>query len=105
MDITAIKGEKVFSPFDGKLIRRAVPYKNDPRYEGVVIRGVEEWTGYEVKIFYVEGLLSGEVKAGQEIGLVQDLTKKYPSITNHIHIEVRKNDKLMDPFDLWQMSF
>lgn len=105
LDIIASVNEKVYAPFNGVITREVVPYANDSSYKGIVIKGKGDWDGYEIKIFYVEGLLSGNVQVGQEIGFVQNLTLKYPSITNHIHIEVKKQNTQMDPFEIWQYSF
>jgi murein DD-endopeptidase MepM/ murein hydrolase activator NlpD len=105
IDIIASPREKVLSPFEGVIVRETVPYKNDPSYRGILIEGTGSWKGYSVKIFYAEGLLSGQVRGGQEVAVVQDLQLKYPGITNHIHVEVRKNGILTDPFEIWQMSF
>lgn len=104
IDIIAIPGEKIFAPFDGEIIREAVPYSRDI-YRGIVFKGSGEWAVHELKIFYVEGLQSGKVKKGQEIGTVQDLTIKYPTITNHIHLEIKAAGVKIDPFEIWQYSF
>jgi murein DD-endopeptidase MepM/ murein hydrolase activator NlpD len=105
LDIVAQPGDRIVAPFIGDNVREAVPYSNDPSYRGIVIKGIDDWTGYEMKVFYVEGLLSGRIVKGQEIGTVQNLTIRYPGITNHIHVEVKKNGVQIDPFDIWQMSF
>lgn len=105
LDIVVKSGDKIYAPFRGTIIREAVPYKNDKSYRGIVVKGLGEWAGFEIKIFYTEGLLSGEVKKGDVIGTAQDLTIKYPKITNHIHVEVTKNNQRIDPFEIWQMSF
>lgn len=105
LDIVAAPGEKISAPFEGQILRESIPYPDDPSFRGVFIEGTGKWKGYHMKIFYVEGLLSGGVKEGQEIATVQNLTKRYPRITNHIHVEVKKDEAQIDPFDLWQMSF
>ncbi|WP_417367254.1 hypothetical protein [Flavobacterium beibuense] len=105
IDIIVKPGEKIFSPIKGNIIRQAMPYGDDPSYKGIVLRGVEQWEGYELKIFYVEGLFSGTATEMQEIGNAQDLTIKYPRITNHIHVEVKHKGVQIDPFTLWQYSF
>jgi len=105
LDIIVKPGAKVYAPFDGTIVREAVPYKNDNSYRGIVFRGTGEWAAYEVKIFYAEGLFSGNAKKGQHIGYTQDLTLKYPTITNHIHVEVKSGNDRIDPFNMWQMSF
>jgi hypothetical protein len=105
IDIVTAAGETIFAPITGSVVRQAFPYKSDKNYVGVVIKGSGDWQGYEVKIFYVEGLFSGPVSQGEVVGLAQDLTKKYPGITNHVHLEARLNGKEIDPRELWQMSF
>lgn len=105
IDIITIVDEKIYCPFEADIIRQTFPYKGDNSYEGVVIRGKGEWLGYEAKIFYVTGLISGGVTAGQHIAFAQDLTIKYPKITNHLHFEVKLNGQQLDPFEVWQMSF
>lgn len=105
LDIVSRPGESVFSPINGILFREAVPYADDPTYKGVVIRGSGQWVGTEIKIFYVEGSLCGQVTSGQEIGRAQDLTRRYPGITNHIHLEVRRGGAPVRPQDLFQRSF
>lgn len=52
----------------------------------------------EVKILYVYpySFIKGEVVvAGEPIGVSQDLSRRYPGITNHIHIEVWPKDTLL----------
>lgn len=105
LDVIVTAGEEIKSPITGSIIRQAFPYKNDKNYEGIVIKGDGEWSGYEIKIFYVKGLFSGKVVNEQVIGHAQDLTVKYPKITNHVHIEVRVAGTSIDPFELWQYSF
>jgi len=105
IDIIVSPNEKIFCPIKGSIIREAMPYQNDPSYKGLVIKGSDAWTGYELKIFYVEGLFSGSANESQEIGFAQNLTTKYPGITNHIHLEVKFQGQQIDPFELWQYSF
>jgi hypothetical protein len=105
IDIISTAGENVFAPFEGTIIRESVPYENDPSYRGILMAGSGKWSGYRMKIFYVEGIFAGKVRAGGIIGKAQDLKLKYPSITNHIHVEVTKKGKQIDPLEIWQMSF
>jgi leukocyte cell-derived chemotaxin-2 len=87
------------------VIREAHPYANDPRFRGVVIRGTGSWTGYEVKLFYVDGLFTGDAQAGQVIGRAQDLIGRYPGITNHVHLEIRKRGRELLPNELFGFCF
>jgi hypothetical protein len=95
----------VFSPIDGQVLREAIPYRNDPSFRGVVIQGIGEWLGYEVKLFYVQGIVSGPVRAGQAVGTAQDLGGRYPGITNHVHLEVRRGGMVIDPDQLFDICF
>jgi leukocyte cell-derived chemotaxin-2 len=104
IDIIVQPEEKIYAPFDGDIVRQAVPYKDDI-YSGIVLKGSGEWLAHEIKIFYVDGELSGHVIKGQEIGKAQNLTIKYPGITNHIHFEVKVADEQIDPFEIWKYSF
>ena len=71
LDVVAFPGEAVSSPIGGSVVREAHPYADDPTFRGVVIRGTRVWEGYEVKLFYVEGLFAGDTRAGQVIGRAQ----------------------------------
>ena len=103
VDFAAAPGEEVFSPIDGDVVRQAVPYADDPRYVGVVIRGAGAWIGIEVRLFYVVGERSGPVKAGERVGRAQSLLGKYPGIGNHVHLEVRQGTRVLSPDEaFWQ---
>ncbi len=105
LDIVTKPQEKIFAPIDGDVVREAIPYAKYPAMKGMVIRGKAAWSGYEVKIFYVEGLFSGAVAAGQHIGYAQDISIKYPGITNHVHVEVRKNAVVINPGEIFAQCF
>ena len=105
LDIVAIAGEDVFSPIDGDLVRETVPYPQDLRYRGVLIRGTDTWLGVEVKLFYVQGTSCGHVRAGDRVGAAQDLSSRYPGITNHVHLEVRRAGQVVSPLDFFGKSF
>ncbi|HEV7676379.1 MAG TPA: M23 family metallopeptidase [Candidatus Angelobacter sp.] len=105
LDITAEPGEPIRSPIDGVITREAFPYKGDNRFRGLLIEGVNEWKGIEVKIFYVQGMIQGRVDAGQIIGTAQDLSLRYRGITNHVHIEVRTSGTLVNPLEFFGMCF
>ncbi len=42
---------------------------------------------------------------GEAIGNAEDLTWKYPGITNHVHLEVRNVGMVIPPFNVYQMCF
>jgi murein DD-endopeptidase MepM/ murein hydrolase activator NlpD len=102
LDIAASPGDAVLSPIGGNLVREAIPYAP---FTGLLIEGTGEYVGYSVKLFYVEANQCGPVGAGGLIGYAQDLKYKYPEITNHIHMEVRYEGKLVSPTDTYLMCF
>lgn len=102
LDVLAAAREPVFSPIDGEVIREAVPY---PPFSGLLIRGTGEYAGYEVKLFYVDGLMCGPCKAGSIVGYAENLGVKYPGIPNHVHMEVRSKGTLVPPFQTYLMCF
>lgn len=104
IDIITVAGEEIYCPFDGNILRQTFPYK-DSNLEGIFLQGVGSWQGYEAKVFYVKGIISGKIEKGQYIAHAQDLTERYPEITNHLHFEVKLRDEYIDPFEIWQMSF
>lgn len=73
------------------------------RYTGVLLEGLGKHKGYSIKIFYMNpssGIIGKIVQAGDKIGEAQDLTIKYPGITNHVHIEIKMGNKYEDPSKL-----
>ena len=101
LDLVAFPGEKVLSPIEGIVVREARPYRDDPKYGGLVISGTGDWKGFEVKMFYVQGIKMGRVRAGEVVGTAQDLGKKYPGITNHVHMEVRLHGLVISPASMF----
>ncbi|PCJ58688.1 MAG: hypothetical protein COA65_07610 [Rhodospirillaceae bacterium] len=92
IDLVAPPGTPVTSPLDGTVTRLGWPYGDDPSYRYVE---VTTGTGLVARHFYVAPSVTlGEtVTAGKScLGTVQDLTKRYPHITNHLHLEIRQAD-------------
>ena len=92
IDLAAPAGTPVTSPLDGTVARLGWPYGDDPSYRYVEITTE---TGLVARHFYVApGVRLGEtVIAGEScLGTVQDLTKRYSQITNHLHLEIRQAD-------------
>ncbi|MET1257575.1 peptidoglycan DD-metalloendopeptidase family protein [Aliikangiella maris] len=100
LDITANPGQDILSPIEGKIIRISYPYANDLKFTGLLINGSGAHTGIEVKIFYLSpapGVINKSVTPGEKIGNAQALTTKYPGITNHVHIEIKRHGVQVDP--------
>ncbi len=105
IDIVTKEGQAILSPIDGMVVKESRPYKDKPSVTGLLIRGTGEWADYEIKIFYALGLFSGPVKAGQPVAIAQDLTKLYPDITNHVHVEARRSGEVVDPLEAFGRCF
>jgi hypothetical protein len=105
LDIVAEYNEEIYSPIEGDLMREALPYPDDPSFRGILIKGVGNWEGYEIKMFYVIGLICGRVKPGSLVGRAQNLTEKYKGITNHVHIEVKHKGVYINPLDIYGQCF
>lgn len=100
LDIVARPGETISSPITGKVTRYPYPYGDDLRYKGIEIVNQQ----YKIKMFYVDAFtqIGTEVKAGQPIGIAQDIASKYDGgMTNHVHVEVYKNGVAVDPAGLF----
>lgn len=90
-DYEAIPGQVVIAPFTGIIEREARPYAG---YSGVLLVGRRA----RAKLFYVKPdpeLIGKSVKMGSPIGLAQDISKKYPGMTPHVHLRITSLDPEM----------
>lgn len=96
VDVVSLPGQDVVSPVAGQVVRIAQPYGDTNEYKGVEI---EAGNGTRVKVFYVDpkAKVGDMVSAGDVIGYDQDITTRYPGITNHVHVEVRDSTGIQDP--------
>ena len=100
-DYVVTEGEPIFMPEDGIVERRAYPYGNDRRWEGVKIKG---YNGIDYKLFYfmpLPDVIGKTIKAGDVIGHAQAISNKYPSsskpMKDHLHVEMYKNGERINP--------
>ncbi|KAK3742874.1 hypothetical protein QZH41_020409, partial [Actinostola sp. cb2023] len=101
IDVKCPSGSTVYSPFPAKFIRIARPYGNGKPHDiGVLLVGTGQWSAYSVKMFYVSktvntGALLG---AGDKLGSMVNMAVQYgKGMTNHIHVQLYKNRKVVDP--------
>lgn len=104
IDLVIGPGEQVFAPFDGTFVRNTSVYGNPSNdcqrlLTGIVIRGNGAWSDFEVKVFYLRGIVTGSFTAGTRIGFAQNVAVCYEGsgMRNHIHVEVRQNGIIVDP--------
>ena len=96
IDYQCPAGRSVLSPCDGEVTKLGYPYGDDLSFRYIQITDSK---GFDHRIFYVSPgqEMGAKIKEGQVIGISQDLTKRYPEITEHLHYEVRKNGEYIDP--------
>jgi murein DD-endopeptidase MepM/ murein hydrolase activator NlpD len=86
-DLIVEPGQEVYAPHDGILKRVVQAYDDTPEFKGVEI--VSE--NFISSILYMDpdaALVGKQVLTGDLIGHAQDISKKYPGITKHIHWQV-----------------
>ena len=95
-DFAVLSGSEVELLESGTVTKLGYCYGDDLSYRYVQ---VSHGNGYVSRYLYVApGVdLRQRVEAGNVIGVVQDLDKRYPGITPHIHFEVRLNGKIIPP--------
>ena len=91
VDFVCDVDESVPTDVKGKVTKIGFPYSPKDKFKGH-LRYVEVTTELKqrVRYFYIRPTVSvGDmVDIGDEIGVSQDLTKIYPGITQHIHLEI-----------------
>lgn len=97
-DLLTPAGAGVGAPVAGEVTKIGYPYADDLSFRYVQITN----NGYDVRLFYVEPSVQvGQVVSqGEPIGTVQDLSKRYAGIPNHVHLEVKKDGCFIDPIAL-----
>ncbi|MCH7789893.1 MAG: peptidoglycan-binding protein, partial [Acidobacteria bacterium] len=95
VDITVRPGQMVPAPIDGVVIKKSLVYHEDNEgLHSTHIEGTGKWTGYTVKMFYMNNAALKEgapVKRGALLGPAQDVSLRHEkkNMTPHIHYEVR----------------
>lgn len=100
VDYTAENGQDIVAVTSGTITKIGYTYSDDLSFRYVEIQTND---GYAVREYYVspgDGIAVGvTIDVGQNIGTAQDLTGRYPGITNHVHVEVRHDGQLVNPSD------
>lgn len=101
LDITITPKQNVLAPFNGIVNRFGTVYNNDNKYTLVEILGTDKFKGFKCKIMYVAPLvdkLGQKVLQNDLIGIAQDISQKYKTVTPHLHYEVYNDSgQLLDP--------
>lgn len=107
VDLVVSKGDTIFAPIDGVITRKVYPYGAKKSWRGCELTGVQQYSGYKIKVFYIKPIknVGNLVKAGEPIGVAQSISTKYSHhMIDHIHIEVRKYNHLIDPVNIFQVN-
>ena len=96
IDYVCTNRAAILAPVDGMVTKIGYPYADDLEFRYVELTTID---GYHHRIFYIYPCVrDGEViKDGQTIGYSQDLTERYPGITQHCHYEIKYQGKFINP--------
>ena len=107
LDLIAQPGERVYSPVDGRFIRRGKVYATAPHFDLVELHG----EGYAARLLYVEAVpwLEGgdEVRRGELIGYAQNVSERWRGgMLPHVHVELRTivGNELRDPEEHFRLT-
>lgn len=99
IDFAASVGQEILTPVTGIVSKVGYPYGDDLSFRYVEVTTPKN---HKHRVFYI----SPSVQVGDSVlegvtclGLVQDLCKRYPKITNHIHYEIKDGNKYLNPDD------
>jgi murein DD-endopeptidase MepM/ murein hydrolase activator NlpD len=104
-DFVCRPGQSIYSPFSGTIVRESKPYANDLRWNGLLLRSDDG--SYECKLFYctLAEDVGKHVERNKLIAFAQGISAKYSSgVTDHIHVEVRRNGVVVNPENLWSWT-
>lgn len=90
-------GATVLSVVSGRVTKLGYPYADDLSYRYVE---VTDPGGSRYRVYYIEPLvaLNEAVYANRTpIGVAQDLGQRYPGIPNHVHSEIKRGSRHVDP--------
>jgi len=97
IDFACYPGSIVLAVSSGTVTKLGYPYKDDLSYRYVEI------TDHDLRrfrYFYVKPTISVNqvIIKGGVVGKSQELNRKYPGITEHVHLEVKdQNNEFLDP--------
>lgn len=96
IDLVVPAGEEILSPVTGEVTKLGYTYGDDLSYRYVEVTA----EGYRYRLFYVAPTVrvGDKVEYGDPVGTAQNIKRRYPGITPHIHFEVRNAEgSYIDP--------
>jgi len=100
VDPACYAGSEIYSICDGTVTKFGYPYGDDLTYRYVEVTH----DNLRYRYFYVQpnpDLQTGDaVKTGDLLGILQDISTRYPGITQHLHFEIMdEDDNYINPED------
>lgn len=98
VDFLCNPGTEVVFPFDsGRILRLSYPYADSTELGGVYGRATHNGKLVYFKLWYFqpqEDILQRALIKGEQIGIAQDVTVRYPdhSMHPHLHLKIEKID-------------
>jgi peptidoglycan LD-endopeptidase LytH len=88
VDYVSTAGQDVQAPISGYVTKIGYAYSDDANFRYVEL--TNRAIGYVARVFYVQPVvvLGQAVRLGQVVGTTETLRKRYPGITDHVHVEL-----------------
>ena len=101
VDYVAAPGQDVVAVTDGTISKIGYPYRSNLAFRYIEITTNDNHTAREFYVLPAPKIAVGvNVSVGQVIGNYQALGPLYPGITEHVHVEIRYQGKLIDPTNI-----
>lgn len=96
VDYAGVAGQAVKAPLSGFVTKIGWAYDDSRTLKFVEISNPA--LGFQGRVFYVDPSvqLGDLVAVGEEIGVLDSLQKRYPGITDHVHLEMMEGGKRFD---------
>lgn len=104
IDFVAALNDLVFAPIAGVVSRFGIPY-SDPKKKYFRYVEIVASDGSQHRIMYVNPSkrldIGSKVEAGALLGQAQNIAAYYRGMKNHVHYEIKKDGKYIDPDIYW----
>jgi len=100
VDFAVAPKSEIICPIEGRVTKLGYPYEDDFSFRYVQITDDHQ---YDWRFFYVSPLVEvGQlIPSGSVIGTSQSLSKRYPGINPHFHLEIKSPfNEFINPMEL-----